>query len=255
METKVCPKCGKSKPLSEYHFFKTGRKAGKPQGYCKPCHAVMSREWSHKTGKSIPLKSPFLGKISDDGQFKYCNRCNEILPIDRFYFNKSGKQVGKPLSYCKTCWKKIGKEHETRCVPMSENKKCSLYLGVHVAERALSKFFDHIERMPSGNKGFDFLCGRKFKIDVKSSCIRQSKIQAPFWSFGIYHNTTADYFLCLAFDNRTDLNPLHVWLIPGKIVSKYSGFMIANTPERLAFWSKYERSLESVIKCCSEMNQ
>ena len=42
------------------------------------------------------------------------------------------------------------------------------------AERVLSKVFKNVIRQPHYTPGFDFICGRGFKIDVKSACMRTS---------------------------------------------------------------------------------
>lgn len=135
-------------------------------------------------------------------------------------------------------------------IPKIVNPKCTIYLGVHVAERVLSEVFDNVYRMPYDNSGFDFICGRGHKIDVKSACSRKNRKQ---WSFTIRHNTIADYFLCLTFDNREDLNPLHIWLIPGYVINHKSS---ANISEgTLDRWSKYEMTdkLDKIKTCCNIM--
>lgn len=138
--------------------------------------------------------------------------------------------------------------------PASEAKDCANYLGVYIAERVLSKFFDRIERMPVNNPGYDFICGKGFKIDAKSACIHHaSKWKVPRWCFHIYRNVIADYFLCLAFDDRESLEPQHVWLIPGKIVNHLSGFAIPSSEYGIEKWKQYERSLEPVFKCCEKV--
>jgi hypothetical protein len=136
---------------------------------------------------------------------------------------------------------------------MLVNHTCPSYLGIHVAERALSKFFKNITRMPMNNIGYDYVCGKGFKIDVKCSCIIHGDVD--YWHFTINENQIADYFLCLAFDNREDLTPMHVWLIPGHIVNTLKGFSISNRTRSLHKWSKYERPLDKVITCCNEMKQ
>lgn len=132
---------------------------------------------------------------------------------------------------------------------MEENKCCPHYLGIHIAERILSKYFEDIEQMPFGNKGYDFICKNGFKIDVKSACI--DKINQ--WGFNIAYNTTADYFLCIAFDDRENLNPLHIWLMPGKDINTKQRIAIPNTNYGITKWSEYERSLDKVIECCNKM--
>ena len=132
---------------------------------------------------------------------------------------------------------------------MAEARDCAAFLGVFVAERALSRFFDHIERMPYGNPGYDFICGKGFKIDVKSSCKQVGRSDG--WGFHIRRNCVADYFLCLAFDDRESLRPEHVWLIPGSVLNHLSGIFIAES--RLVKWSAYEQPLNRVEACCSIM--
>jgi hypothetical protein len=140
-----------------------------------------------------------------------------------------------------------------KCRPMSEAKDCSMYLGVYVAERALSRFFDHIERMPMCNPGFDFLCGRGYKIDVKSACLREQSRGSAKWQFYIGRNEAADYFLCLAFDNRENLEPKYVWLIPGKIVNNHALISISDTEKSRARFSAYLQPLDRVNACCEQM--
>lgn len=134
---------------------------------------------------------------------------------------------------------------------MSENKQCSLFLGVNVAEQVLSKVFEDVKRMPDRNPGYDFICNKGKKIDVKSACIYKSKYNKNHWSFNIKQNTSADYFLCIAFDNRKDLNPLHLWLIPGSRVNKRAGIGI--TESTLSRWDEYKLDISKALACCNSM--
>lgn len=137
---------------------------------------------------------------------------------------------------------------------MSENRDCAQWLGVHIAERALSKFFDHIERLPNNSPGGDFRCGKGFLIDVKSSCLHTDEDRkTPRLHFRINHNTRADYFLCLGFTDRESLEPIHVWLIPGNAINHLRSLGISMSPRSLAKWAQYERPLERVVCCCSKM--
>ena len=128
------------------------------------------------------------------------------------------------------------------------NKECGVWLG-DKAEIILMSMFDHVERMPNGNPGYDFTCGKGYRIDAKSGCLR--KHNPNTWRFGINRNKIADYFLCLALDNRQDLNPLHVWLIPGKDINHLSGATISKST--LSKWSEYEQPLNTVLSCCNTM--
>jgi len=138
-----------------------------------------------------------------------------------------------------------------KCQPMGENKACAQYLGVHVAEQVLSKVFKDVKKMPYGNPGYDFICGGGHKIDVKSSCRRHPKKNVDHWMFIFNKNKIAEYFLCLAFDNRQDLNPEHIWLIPAGDVNDKTGMTISET--RLKKWNRYEQSIDKVISCCDAM--
>ena len=132
---------------------------------------------------------------------------------------------------------------------MSDNKDCAAFLGVYVAERVLSHVFKHVQRMPNNNPGYDFICGRGYKIDVKSSCCYHSKTQADRWAFKIRKNQIAEYFLCLAFDNRESLNPEHIWLIPAENISDHENTSISIM--RLDKWSEYELDIDRVSTCCN----
>lgn len=142
--------------------------------------------------------------------------------------------------------------HRTgRAQPMSKNKECSVFLGVHVAERVLSHVFNGVERMPMNNAGYDFVCNNGYMIDAKSSCRRTRRDHADSWRFGIRKNLTADYFICLAFDNRKDLNPEHIWLIPAGNINDRVALSI--TESRLDKWKQYEIPIDKTITCCNAM--
>lgn len=126
-----------------------------------------------------------------------------------------------------------------------ENRNCPAFLGVHVAERVLSHVFKDVERMPLKNTGYDFICNKGKKIDVKSACMGSHEQ----WVFHIRHNTTADYFLCLAFDNREELNPLHIWLLPGTAINyRISASVCLNT---ISKWDEYRLDISKVTSCCN----
>jgi len=105
--------------------------------------------------------------------------------------------------------------------------------------------------MPLENPGYDFVCSRGYKIDVKSST--RSTRYPNTWTFHINKNTTADYFLCIAFDNRADLNPEHMWLIPGNIINDRSAVRISDGA--LAEWEAYHlaEKLDEVKLCCNTL--
>ena len=131
---------------------------------------------------------------------------------------------------------------------MSENRECTQFLGVHVAENVLSKVFEDVIKQPFGNPGFDLICNKGKKIDVKSGCLIYGKSRDERWQFRINKNKIADYFLCLAFDNRKDLNPLHIWLIPASDVNHQVGISVStNTFSR---WDEFVLDINKVSNCC-----
>jgi hypothetical protein len=148
-------------------------------------------------------------------------------------------------------------------LPFSENKECASYLGVHIAERLLSKIFENVTRMPYGNPSYDFICGKGYKIDVKSSCLRYGSQ----WNFTINKNKIADYFLLLGFDNRRDLNPQHVWIIgrneiihnrkSNKPVNQHISIFIKNCTTSMNNLRQYEQTnkLVKLVACCNTIKK
>jgi hypothetical protein len=128
------------------------------------------------------------------------------------------------------------------------NKDCSNWLG-DKAETILMNMFDTVQKMPYDNPGYDFICGKGHKIDCKSRCLGKRDINT--WTFPIHKNKTADYFLCLAFDNRNNMTPLHVWLIPGIILNDKDSVSISKST--INKWKQYEKSLDKVLVCCNTM--
>lgn len=177
-------------------------------------------------------------------EFRTCIKCNRTLPIKSFGLHKTSREGRR--AQCCFC-RSLSEGH----VPLQHAKNSPSYLGVYIAERALSRFFDNIQRMPICNRGFDFICGRGYKIDVKSACRRIRKGRHDSWLFHIGRNKIADYFLCLAFNNRDELVPEHVWLIPSDKVNSKIGLSISET--RLNKYRLFEKPLNKVNECCNEM--
>lgn len=191
---------------------------------------------------------------------KHCRKCGDVLNED----NWSPTYLKIVNCICRDCdnkqsrlWKKNNPEkvkvHWIRAarkrghLPMSENKDCPTFLGIHVAERVLRYVFNDVDVMPYGYEGYDFICNHGKRIDVKSSCIHHDSR----WMFTIRHNKTADYFLCLAFDNREDLNPLHVWLLPSEKFNHLTGTGI--TKNTIHKWDKYKLDIDKISACCNTM--
>ena len=203
-----------------------------------------------------------------------CRECEEDKPIHakglcrNCYTNLWRKQ--NPILVKKSQTKTYKKHAENRreyalqyrrkhgVLPYNKNKTCSQYLGIHISERILSNVFEDVTRMPFNHPGYDFICKNGYKIDVKSSClgvIQPEHIghRNPRWSFMIRKNKIVDYFLCLAFDNRNDLNPMYVWLIPGKDINTKIKLSIATS--KLSKWDKYKLQIDDVLNCCSQIKK
>lgn len=183
---------------------------------------------------------------------KQCSRCHKWKPVSEFGKNRSTKDGLHRV--CRECARESTNQSSYRRgirKPLGTNPDCASYLGVCVAERVLSHIFEHVTRMPFGNPGYDFTCRRGYKIDVKSGCRYHREGWSDWWLFHIDKNTTADYFLLLAFDDRKSLTPEHVWLIPGSEVS--DRVSVGITESRLKKWAQYELhdKLEDVVKCCN----
>lgn len=177
-----------------------------------------------------------------------CTICGEKKPISQFphgYYDNTNGNTFRFYPVCKDC----------------KRLHSSVYLGVTVTEKVLSKVFPKVERMPHSNHGYDFICGKGYKVDAKSSCIRRD----GGWSFNINYNKTADYFACLAFDNRRSLNPLYFWLLPGQTLipwgkGKKMGVTLVNDcssisiyPHSLEKWKEYEKPIDKVLTSCNVM--
>lgn len=195
-------------------------------------------------------------------QTKICSTCKVELPISEFH-NDITHPDGKK-SQCKSCRakyytsdhalekKRINRYKKGINKPMNKNKLCSYFLGVHVAEQVLYNTFKNVSRMPVTNSGYDFVCGKGYKVDVKSACCAfREENSTGSWSFHIRKNKIADYFLCLAFDNRLDLTPKHIWMIPGHEVNNKTTIDISNST--IDKWSQWERSIDKVVTCCNKM--
>ncbi len=129
------------------------------------------------------------------------------------------------------------------------NRMCPSFLGCHVAESILSKLFNDVELMPYRNPGYDFKCANDYLVDVKAATMGK---QCGNWAFRIHKNGVPDYFLCIAFDNRIDLLPVHVWLVPGKVINQLETTSIST--KTIDRWIDYEliEELDVIKQYCNE---
>ena len=230
MTLKHCNGCGEDKELSEFYIHKTGKLAGKLYSLCKECNRRQALVW----------RNAHLEKAIEN-----CNNWKKANPEKICAWRKTNPERLREYA------RENAYRHGSK--PASENKSCALYLGCVVAETVLSHEFPGFKRMPNGNPGYDYDCPKGFKIDVKSACRQHSDTRHDSWHFSIKKNAVADYFLCIAFDDRKTLNPEYVWLIPGNVVNKKTNLCITDLPELISKWSQYERSLKTVLICCNKI--
>jgi hypothetical protein len=184
-----------------------------------------------------------------------CTKCGINKPEEAFSKNT---HISDGLNRkCKECISKTARDrlHKLGVYnPYYANPTCSQYLGVHVAERVLVATFNKVDRAPLNTPGFDFVCGRGYKVDVKSACRQpQHESKNTRWSFNIRKNMVADYFICLAFDHRNTLVPEHVWIIPSDKVSHLTGLSIADSSASLKKWSGFEKPVDGVASACDHL--
>lgn len=250
-ETRHCNGCGKEKPVTDFYVHKTGIYVGKVFGWCRLCEHDRRFNSERIVAKRLQEKSDLaIRKMSNK---KCCKRCG--LVKDKTEFHKDLDAFDGVQCYCRIC--NTGYRQEQRLIrnggkhPREINKDCSQWLGIEVAEKVLAAVFKNVQVMPENNRAFDFICGKGFKIDVKSSCRGHYKNRNDRWSFNIKHNKVADYFLLLAFDSREDLNPEYIWLVPGNVINdKFAINISVTTTDK---WKEYEKSIDKVIVCCNTM--
>lgn len=209
-----------------------------------------SEESKRKIGETLLKRN---GTQIINGE-KRCTHCNKHLSLDKFAktYEKipSHSQVRSTCRFCDNSAARARKHRLGQQRPLYQVKESPSYLGVYIAEQVLSKYFEDIQVAPYGNRGFDFICKNGYKIDVKSSCQIQRSDGPRYWKFMIKKNKIADFFLCLAFDNRIDLNPLHIWLVPSERVNNQYAFHVFNSERSLKRWIEFEHSIDKVKAGC-----
>lgn len=179
-------------------------------------------------------RSEYITELLEDRGFSHWSEYGDYIAIRNGY--KNYKEQRNSRDY------RNGKR-----LPMSENKECSAYLGVHIAERQvaidiLSKIYKEVVPMSYNNHGYDILCDG-YKVDVKSACLEHPKKR---WKFGIHKNKVADYFLLLAFDNRDSLTSIHSWLLKAtevigdSRVNEKTSLSVTNTEKSMRRLGNYE---------------
>lgn len=165
--------------------------------------------------------------------------------------------------------------------PMDSNGKCSSNFGVFIGEGIFEKYlltiFEHVKKMDYGNPGFDFVCknvrqefidkypqfklrkDEEYRIQLKVRCLI-NHCGSVQWIFNIEYNNKADYFILAAWDDRNNLNLLHLWLfhkddmIRGRSLWNRTSLTITNRSEYLEKFKSHEiiYELETIKRICNE---
>ncbi len=138
--------------------------------------------------------------------------------------------------------------------PIKENRKDTRFLGIYIAENAISKLFKGSQKMPFNNIGYDIICPKGHRIDVKSTILNRYNI----FNFHINRNKIADYFILVAFNNIMELKPLHLWIIKGDEnisgcpMRELKTLSMLNEHDHLEDYQKYEKidKLEELKGIC-----
>lgn len=96
METKVCTKCGKKKPIDEFwNIFGKGYKNNKDY-YCKECRGNLSKYRNAKLNNSAKQEGT-----------KICSKCKRVLSMSNFYCRRTASDGRSGI--CKDCQSVITK--------------------------------------------------------------------------------------------------------------------------------------------------
>lgn len=231
---KKCIECGETKNASMFY-----KQPGCTDGYTNKCIDCIKKYKAEYRAKN----RDFL-RLQDK---KWRDNNKELKrKMDKEYYKNNQDKI---KAYRQRKQKEL---HDKGIVcPISEAKDRdpALWLGVYVAEPLLTAYFGNANKMPITNPGFDYVCSRGYKIDVKSSIISRldKHGKGGRWKFqGI--NDIADYFFCIGFDNRDDLNVIKVWLFPKSVVSGIRTITISLS--KLKKFEQYELNSESARILC-----
>ena len=102
--------------------------------------------------------------------------------------------------------------------------------------------------MPRNRRGYDIVCNKGKKIDVKISCATfKENSENQSFHFRIEKNKIADYFILIALDNGNDLNILNLWIVPGHEVNNKSN--ITTSLKTMHKWNKWKRDIKEIKIC------
>jgi hypothetical protein len=170
---------------------------------------------------------------------KVCVACKKVLPRSEFYRQTHGGHMGR----CKECYGKKG-------LTDREGRNSAHAMGKIGEDLVMLRFPDAVH-MPRTHCPYDFECPKGYKIDVKTSCINKS----GNWFFNIFKDDVPDYYLLVAFDDRTNLNVLRVWWVPGDVIGHLVHVSIRPGCKSEDKFEEYRNYDGTLAKCCIAMKE
>ena len=143
--------------------------------------------------------------------------------------------------------------------PYKENRLLKSFIGSYIAENGVFQLFEGSKKMKRNNPGYDIICPKSYKLDVKASVLSRFNTLL----FKIKKNQIADYFILVAFDNVINLKPLHVWIMKsddtlrGRRIKDIDHIYIFNDPKSRKLLDKFSAidKLEELKKICEEFGK
>lgn len=173
---KTCNKCGVSKPLDEFYNHKDCKDGKRPD--CKECVIKRRRIYSQEHREEIAERSKIYGQ----------NHVKEMAERSkRHYLKNREKMIKAAKLYREENYERLAECARKRMgyISMYKNKSCAAYLGIVIGERLCRYLFKDVQIMPNNNPGFDIICNKGKKIDVKTGCIHLNHGKHSNWIFHI----------------------------------------------------------------------
>lgn len=108
-DTKVCTKCGETKSAED--FYVKDKRTGRRFTRCKVCHqaTTLAASIRRRRGDEPPRRSWHQQRLQQGG-FKPCGRCGEVLALDQFPIKD--QKTGTRRSRCLPCHNAANLEHK-----------------------------------------------------------------------------------------------------------------------------------------------
>lgn len=113
---KRCPKCGETKPFTEYHRNRSNKDGLSSE--CKACACARTKSYNDLHRSEINAKRRTTvyklkgRKLKPGDGLKYCPGCDSVLPVDNFY--EDAHRYDRRAAICRECSRKRGREYYPR---------------------------------------------------------------------------------------------------------------------------------------------